>query len=158
MPKKTYNLTSNMEDYLEAIYSLKQDKGFTRVGEIAEKLNVKNSSVNAALKTLAEKDLVEHERYGYVTLTKAGDKLAIEVKKKHDILYRFLTEFLMLSSQKAEEEACAIEHSISKLTFERLVSFFKFLEEGSNGIKPKILSNFEKYLKTGKNIRCTGNK
>jgi DtxR family Mn-dependent transcriptional regulator len=150
------NLTSNMEDYLEAIYFLKKDKGFTRVGKIAQRLNVKNSSVNSALKTLVEKGLVVHERYGYVSLTKAGDKTALEVQNKHDILYRFLTEFLMLDEETAEREACGIEHSMSKLTFIRLTKFFQFLEQGGNGTKPKILRNFEKYLKTGKRIKCDG--
>ncbi|MCD4779533.1 MAG: metal-dependent transcriptional regulator [Candidatus Omnitrophica bacterium] len=148
------DLTSNMEDYLEAIYALKKEKGFTRVGAIAKRLNVKNSSVNSALKTLSEKGLAVHERYGYVGLTKEGDKIALEVQNKHDILFRFLTEFLMLDEKVAGKEACGIEHAISKKTSLRLTKFFQFLELGLNGVRPRLLRNFERYLKTGKKMKC----
>lgn len=148
------NLTSTMEDYLEAIYTLKKLNGVARVGEIAEKLNVKSSTVNSAIKNLTEQNLVVHEKYGYVSLTKEGDELAAEVKGKHDILFRFLTEFLMLDPGAAEKEACCIEHAISKETFVRLTKFFSFLEQGFTPEKPKILQLFEVYLKTGKRMKC----
>jgi DtxR family Mn-dependent transcriptional regulator len=148
------NLTATMEDYLEAIYVLKEDRGVARVGEIAQKLNVKSSTVNSAIKNLTEQNLVVHEKYGYVSLTEEGDKLAAEVKGKHDILYRFLTEFLMLDAQAAEKEACCIEHAISKETFQRLTKFFSFLEKGLTAEKPRILQLFEVYLKTGRRVKC----
>lgn len=148
------NLSSTMEDYLETIYELKQANGVARVGEIAGKLNVKSSSVNSALKYLRDQKLVIHEKYGYVRLTPEGEKTAVDVKNKHDILFRFLTEFLMIDPKKAEKEACSIEHSISTETFERLAKFFKFLEKGLTTERPKILQLFETYLKTGKRLKC----
>ena len=143
------DLSSTMEDYLETIYALKRENGFARVGEIAASLNVKSSSVNSAIKLLFDKGLVTHEKYGYVGLTKRGERAASEVQDKHDILFRFLTEFLMLDASVAQKEACCIEHAISDETFMRLTKFFKFLEHGSAGKKPKFLANFEAYLKTG---------
>jgi len=143
-----------MEDYLETIYEINRVKGVARVGEIASKLNVKSSSVNSALKYLSDHNLIVHEKYGYVGLTREGQKTAAVVKNKHDILFRFLTEFLMLDPKNAEKEACGIEHSISTETFERLTKFFQFLERGLTTERPKILSLFETYLKTGERIRC----
>jgi len=143
-------LSSTMEDYLETILALKQENGFARVGKIAGKLNVKSSSVNSAIKYLSDQKLVVHEKYGYVGLTEEGEKVASDVKGKHDILFRFLTEFLMLDPVEAEKEACCIEHSISKKTFVRLTKFFKFLENGFTAGKPKMFQLFEVYLKTGK--------
>lgn len=154
MENNKNKLSSTMEDYLETIFFLKKENGFARVGEIADKLEVKSSTVNSALKQLAEKKLVIHERYGYVGLTEEGELIAAEVQKKHDILYRFLTEFLMLDSKKAEKEACCIEHSISQETFVRFTKFFKFLEMGFTDRKPKLLQLFEEYLKTGKRRKC----
>lgn len=154
MESNKNKLSSTMEDYLEAIFFLKKENGFARVGEIADKLEVKSSTVNSALKQLAEKKLVIHERYGYVGLTEKGELIAAEVQKKHDILYRFLTEFLMLNPKKAEKEACCIEHSISQETFVKLTKFFKFLEMGFTDRQPKILQLFEEYLKTGKRRKC----
>ena len=145
-------LSENMEDYLEVIYALAKDKGMARVGEIADKMEVKSPSVNAALKGLADRDLVVHEKYGYVTLTKEGQRLAAEVQGKHDVLFRFLTEFLMLSPDVAGKEACCIEHAISQESFVRLVKFFKFLEVSPGGKKPKLLKNFEDYLRTGEKV------
>ena len=118
--------------------------------EVAKRMNVKSSSVNSALKTLSEKGLVVHEKYGYVALTKEGEKVALEIQNKHDILFRLLTEFLMLDEKVAAKDACAIEHTISKQTFLRLIKFFQFLEHGLNGARPKLLRNFEIYLKTGR--------
>ncbi len=144
------NLTSTLEDYLEAIYALAKDNNnVVRVNQIATKLNVKSPTVNSALKYLAENNLVIHEKYGYVTLTKKGAKIALEVQKKHEILFRFLTEFLMLDNDAADKEACEIEHSISKETFMKLNKFFEFLEIGLNGDeKPKILQQFADFLKS----------
>lgn len=147
------NLSATMEDYLETILALKEECGFARIGKIAGKLNVKSSSVNSAIKYLSDQKLVVHEKYGYVGLTEEGEKAACDVKSKHDILFRFLTEFLMLDFKEAEKEACCIEHSISKKTFERLTKFFKFLETGCNEKKPNILQLFAAYLKTDKRMR-----
>ncbi|MDD4294959.1 MAG: metal-dependent transcriptional regulator [Candidatus Omnitrophica bacterium] len=144
---KIEQLTSNMEDYLEAIYSLKTDNGFTRVGEIARKLDVKSPSVNAALKNLVDKGLVLHERYGYVSLTDKGEEMACEVKNKHDILYRFLTEFLMLEPGPAERQACVIEHALSRTAFVRLTKFFEFIEKNIDGGRVNLLYDFANYIK-----------
>ena len=124
------------------------------MGEIARSLDVKSSSVNSAIKALSDQDFVVHERYGYVGLTKQGDRVAAGIKRKHDILFRFLSEFLMLDPVKAEKEACSIEHSISQATYERLTKFFEFLELGFTDEQPKILQLFEVYLKTGKRRKC----
>lgn len=153
MSLESSTLTSKMEDYLEAILALKEKNGVARVGEIAKSLAVKSSSVNTAINFLSSAGFVTHEKYGYVGLTKEGEKAANAVQKKHDVLYRFLTEFLMLAPSKAEKEACLIEHSISEETFSRLTDFFTFLEDGFKNEKPNFLKNFEHFIKTGK-IKC----
>ena len=150
------NLSATMEDYLETILELKKIDGFARVGKIAARLNVKSPSVNSALKYLSKQKLVVHEKYGYVRLTAEGEKTASDVKHKHQILFRFLTEFLMLDHAEAEKEACYIEHTISKKTFVRLTQFFKFLESDFTIEKPKMLRLFAEYLKFGeKKIKCS---
>ncbi len=154
MTTETEKLSENMEDYLEVIFALSREKGVARVGEIAEKMDVKSPSVNAALKALAERDFVVHEKYGYVVLTETGRKLAAAVQEKHDVLYRFLTEFLMVSPDLADKEACSIEHAISEDTFIRFVKFFKFLDTSASNEKPKIIRNFDVYLKTGRRLTC----
>lgn len=147
-------ITSTMEDYLEAIYYFKKKQHFARVSEIAKKLDVKSPTVNNAVKSLVKLGLVTHEKYGYIGLTKEGEAIGAKIQKRHDILYRFLTEFLSLDAKKAKNEACLIEHSISQDTYNRLTKFFSFIEEGFNGEKPLFLKNFSDYLKTGKVKQC----
>jgi DtxR family Mn-dependent transcriptional regulator len=105
-------LSASLEDYLETIAMLKREKKYARIGDIAKSLNVKSSSVNTAIKFLAENKLVIHEKYGYVDLTYQGEALALQVQKKHDILYDFLNKLLFVNDEDADQEACKIEHSI----------------------------------------------
>ncbi len=142
-------LTSTMEDYLEAIYSLKKEKGVARVGEIADKLDVKSSTVNSAIKFLSDQGLVIHERYGYVDLTKEGGQAALEIRNKHDVLFYFLTKFLMLDTTLAEKEACSIEHSIGERTFLRLRKFLRFLEKDAIDGRLTAINQMRRYF--GKN-------
>ncbi|MCK4379164.1 MAG: metal-dependent transcriptional regulator, partial [Deltaproteobacteria bacterium] len=65
----SHNLTSNMEDYLEAILTLQEEQKVARVRDIARQLKVKMPSVTGAVRNLAEKGLVNYERYSFVTLT-----------------------------------------------------------------------------------------
>jgi len=140
-------LTPNMEDYLETIIILEDQKKAVRVKDIAQALKVKMPSVTSALETLVEKNLVNHERYGYVELTDTGQEIASQIRYRHRILSRFLFETLNIDAQIAEEDACKIEHVISPLTFERLVQFVKFVDTcpKENGLK-----SFNYFLKYGK--------
>jgi Mn-dependent DtxR family transcriptional regulator len=52
-----------MENYLEAIYELSQDKESARVSDIAERMGVSKASTNSAVSTLSSKGLVKNEKY-----------------------------------------------------------------------------------------------
>lgn len=114
-------LTNSMEDYLEAISMLRQKKVYVRVRDIAKAMKVKMPSVTGALKALADKNLVRHERYEYVELTEDGLKIAEEIKRRHDLISGFLINVLKIDPETAEGDACKIEHSISPITVERLI-------------------------------------
>ena len=147
-------LSSNMEDYLEAIAALKKQNDIARVRDIGRLLGVKSSSVNAALRMLSEKGLVRHEKYGYVNLTPAGEEIARNIQGKHDLLLKFLTEILSIDDDEALQDACEMEHAISPKTFDRLTKFIHFVETGLNGGRPQWLKSFKHYLKTGKKLSC----
>ncbi len=118
-------LTSNMEDYLEVILNLQREQRVARVKDVAQRLNVKMPSVTGAMKGLAEKGLVNYERYSYLTLTAAGEKIAQEIGDRHKTFYTFLTNVLKLDHETAELDACRLEHATSRKTFERLKEFTK---------------------------------
>ncbi|MCS7386058.1 MAG: metal-dependent transcriptional regulator [archaeon GB-1867-005] len=120
-------ISPSLEDYLEAIYLISLEYGSARVKEIADFLNVKSSSVSEAIGRLKEAGLVDHERYGRIKLTDAGQQLAMEVYRKHMELLNFLVNVLGVPREIAERDACAIEHVISKVTLEKLLAFIERL-------------------------------
>lgn len=138
-------LSAALENYLETIAALKNEKKYARVGDIAKSLGVKSSSVNVAINFLAENGLVIHEKYGYVDLTEEGQKLADEVQRKHDILYQFLNELLFIDSDIAAKEACEIEHSVSGETIRRLERLYMLLKKHFL-VKEEDMENLQEYL------------
>jgi DtxR family Mn-dependent transcriptional regulator len=120
---KNKNITGSMEDYLEAILLTMSKEGTSRVTDIKTLLNVKTPSVTGALRVLVKAGLIEHEKYGRVTLTKKGGAIAKEVKKKHMIISSFLRDIVGVSPNTADIDACKIEHTLSRETFKKLTAF-----------------------------------
>ena len=84
------SLGKSLEDYIEVVYDLHQEKGEARISDISTRLSLAKPSVNAAIKKLVSLGLVKHELYGGVDLTDEGKALAGNVRHKHNILLRFL--------------------------------------------------------------------
>lgn len=116
-------LSQSMEDYLEAITVLKKKKGVARVKDISAMLNVKNPSVVSAIALLTKKGYVKHEPYGYIELTPSGEEKADIIHKKHNVIVDFLTSKLKVPSDIAKQDACKIEHVISKETYKKIIEF-----------------------------------
>ena len=143
--KLSKDLSSNMEDYLEAILLLKKTNGIVRVRDIARSLNVQRSSVTAALQSLTLSGYVEHERYGYVDLTKKGTKVAREIHARHELLVGFLNGILGIPLDDARTDACELEHSMSAQTVKRLSEFVTFIKKYSEQNDHNIIHDFEHY-------------
>ena len=148
-------LSHSAQDYLEAILILSQERGKTRVKDVADHMGVKKPSVVVAIRSLAEKGLVNHEHYGYVELTKERQRVAQQIYHRHQVLTKFLIRILGLNPGMAEQDACQMEHYISPLTLERLVKFVEFVENfPTTGQDPKWLTYFKRYVKTGEPPPC----
>ncbi len=122
-----------MEDYLEAILRLQQSDNRARVKGIAEMMKVSLPTVTSALRTLSTAGLVRHEKYGDVELTEEGQRRAELILRRHQALVRFLTSFLQLDADTAEQEACQMEHAISQETLNRLVTLMEFVRTCPRG-------------------------
>ncbi|PSP83175.1 DtxR family transcriptional regulator [Halobacteriales archaeon QS_6_64_34] len=111
-----------MEDYLKAIYRLERD-GTPPVATstIADTLDVAPPTATSMVETLADRELVEREKYKGVTLTPEGETVALEVIRHHRLLETFLTEELGYDWSEVHEEAEILEHHISE-EFERRVA------------------------------------
>lgn len=142
------SLTSSMEDYLEAISILEENKKYVRVKDIAKHMKVKMPSVTGALKSLSERELVNHERYEYVELTKHGAAIAQEIRRRHNTIQKFLTEVLNIEPEVAEKDSCGMEHAISTDTMDRLLKLIECLDECPHGT-PGCLKRFEYYVEHG---------
>lgn len=120
------SISASLEDYLEVIYEVINEKQGVKAIDISRRLGVGRSSVTDALKNLADKKLVNYGRYDVLSLTDEGEKIARGVIEKHSILYNFFVNILDLSSEEANENACRIEHVISESAFD---GFSKFMKE-----------------------------
>jgi len=119
-------LNSSAEDYLEAIFQLIAERGAARAGEVAKRLGVHKSTVTGALRSLAEKGLVSYAPYTAARLTARGRHAAGEVVRRHEAIYRFLRDVLLLPAGVAQVNACRIEHAVDPQVVERLLAFVEF--------------------------------
>ena len=147
-------LTPTMEDYLEAIFNLDKSKKFVRVKDIAYRMDVKMPTVTSMLKTLSGKGLANYKKYEYVELTAEGVKVGREICRRHQLLFRFLTDILKIESKTADEEACRMEHSLSAGTLSSLTDFMSFIQACPR-TGESWLAQFEEYrLHGGRPENC----
>lgn len=122
-------LSKSHEDYLEAIVML---GGTTKVPvrsvDVATKLGVSKASVNKAVTALKEKGYVTQPYYGDITLTQDGYDYGNSVYDRHRLLTEFLNKEIGIPRERAEEEACLMEHAISDDSFQKWQEYIKKLD------------------------------
>lgn len=143
-------LSASLEDYLEAIFHIEQEKHAARAKDIIERLQVSGASVTAALRILAEKKLINYAPYDLITLTTKGKAIAEDVVHRHETLRDFFIKVLAIEKHEAEEVACKMEHAMSENVLERLAQFITFLETCPRG-GTDWLKGFNSYCEHGKN-------
>lgn len=107
------------EDYLETILILSRKKPVVRGVDIAEELGYKKSSVSVAMKHLREAEHITVTPEGYIYLTASGMKIAEMIYERHQLLSSWLI-YLGVDDETAHNDACRIEHDISKQSFEKI--------------------------------------
>ena len=126
-PNPASDLT-RVEDYLEVVYELIQKKGYARSSDIAERLDVKSSSVTVMLQRLHAKGFIVYERYRGLTLTSSGEQLAKSVQQRHRSILKFL-RILGVEEKIAKSDAEGIEHHVHKETVNRMERFVEYAEQ-----------------------------
>ena len=115
-------LSAKMEDYLKAIYEIKQREGEpVSTSSIAEVLDVTPPTATSMMEKLEERELVEREKYKGVELTREGETVALEVIRHHRLLETYLAEQLGYDWAEVHDEADTLEHHISE-EFEQRVA------------------------------------
>jgi len=82
-------LTVPSEDYLERIYELLGERGYARVTDIAERLQVKPASVTRMLQKLEGAGYLNRVAYRGFSLTEKGKTVGRKIKKRHQVLAAF---------------------------------------------------------------------
>ncbi len=131
MEDNQHKLSENLEDYLETINALVSKNGVARLTDIAIAMNVKKPSVTSALNSLAERGLVDYEKYKPVTLTKEGKLVANSVSRKHKLLSNFFTNVLGVDPAEADMAACKMEHALEDGIMRKLIKFLNEIEISS---------------------------
>lgn len=119
--------TPTMEDYIEQIYNLIQQKGYARVSDIAEGLDVHPSSVTKMVQKLDKDDFLIYEKYRGLILTERGRTIGERLVFRHDLLEDFL-EIIGVDKDKIYDDVEGIEHHLSWTSIDRisdLVDYFK---------------------------------
>jgi len=113
----------SMEMYLETIYLLEKSEGHAHSVDISKKLGVTKASVTKATKNLKQAGYIVKEPYGSITLTDKGRALSEEVYRKHELIKFFLIETLEVSSKDAADNACRLEHVLTKTVIDAIEAF-----------------------------------
>jgi len=106
-------VSGNREDYLIEILRLTEGEGRAKTNDLADKLGVSPASVSEMIKALSGDGFVTYTKYRGAELTPEGLSYAKQLRKKHHIMERFLTDVLDLDSDTAHMEAHKMEHVIS---------------------------------------------
>jgi len=120
-------LSEGLERYLEAIYCIQDEKGAARVKDIAAALDVHKSTVTSALHNLADRGLVHYEPYEAATLTGEGTRRGRQLAARHRVLSRFLQDVLNVEAERADRNACRMEHAVDEDVMKRTVCFLAFV-------------------------------
>lgn len=108
------------ENYLKAIYNLSQHESGATASKLSEKLNVKLPTINSMVNKLAEKELVEYQKYKGFILTAKGQKYALEVIRKHRLTELFLVKIMGFGWEEVHDIAEEVEHIKSPAFFEKM--------------------------------------
>ena len=135
--KKTRRNSSAVEDYLERILELIDSKGYARVVDIATSLKISQASVTNMVRRLDGDGLLKYEKYRGLVLTAAGEALARNITRRHQLLTDFLT-LLRLDKKVIHHDVEGMEHHISPPTLRAIEALTAQLKR-----RPALLAKFK---------------
>jgi Mn-dependent DtxR family transcriptional regulator len=137
MPDKPVARSSAVEDYLEQILDLINTKGYARVADIAQGLKISQASVTNMVQRLDAEGLLKYEKYRGLVLTTAGETLARNIMRRHQLLTDFL-RMLEIEEEVVYHDVEGMEHHISPQTLNAIEALMETLRDN-----PVILSRIK---------------
>jgi len=107
-------VSPSAEDYLKNIYELQEKDGLAHTKKLAERMRVSLGTITNTVELLERQRLIEHKRYKGVTLTAKGNRIALDVIRRHRLTERLLTDILRMDWSRVHEIACKLEHDITE--------------------------------------------
>lgn len=141
-------LSASLEDYIEAIYHIIDEKQVARGKDISSRLEVSGASVTEALRALSKKGLINYAPYEVITMTPEGREAAEDVIRRHNALKQFFTDVLAVEEPIAEQGACRIEHIAPHQIITRMIDFIQFLTICPRGGK-ELTEGFARFCNRG---------
>src|SRR6201993_1715474 len=117
-----------VEDYLEQILDLINTKGYARVADIAQGLKISQASVTNMVQRLDAEGLLKYEKYRGLVLTTAGETLARNIMRRHQLLSDFL-RVLGIDEEVIYHDVEGMEHHISPQTFRAIEALLSELQQ-----------------------------
>jgi Mn-dependent DtxR family transcriptional regulator len=128
MPDKPVARSSAVEDYLEQILDLINTKGYARVADIAQGLKISQASVTNMVQRLDAEGLLKYEKYRGLVLTTAGETLARNIMRRHQLLTDFL-RMLEIEEEVVYHDVEGMEHHISPQTLNAIKALMEALRD-----------------------------
>ncbi|HZG60480.1 DtxR family iron (metal) dependent repressor [Anoxybacillus vitaminiphilus] len=133
--------TPSMEDYIEQIYILIEEKGYARVSDIAEALSVHPSSVTKMVQKLDKDEYLVYEKYRGLVLTAKGKKIGKRLVYRHELLEQFL-RIIGVDEENIYNDVEGIEHHLSWNAIDRIGDLVQYFEE--DPARVEALRNIQK--------------
>jgi len=143
MRKDQELLSASAQDYMEMIYRLSAENGFTRVNDLAAALNVQPPSVTKMIQKLADLHLLKYEKYGVVMLEPKGTVIGKALLDRHNLIENFLN--LLEIKEGLLENTEKMEHTMSHEILAGIHDIIGFFNNN-----PDVLKEFRKYRKRHK--------
>jgi len=125
---KKEDRTDRMEDYLEVIYELVEQKGYATTVDISTYLNVSSPSVTKMTQRLDETGYLKYEKYRGIRLTDEGVRIAQNIRNRHGLLAEFF-KMIGVDEESANSDAEGIEHHLHPETIKRLEDFMNVVKK-----------------------------
>ncbi|EMT47184.1 MULTISPECIES: transcriptional regulator MntR [Anoxybacillus] len=133
--------TPSMEDYIEQIYILIEEKGYARVSDIAEALSVHPSSVTKMVQKLDKDEYLVYEKYRGLVLTPKGKKIGKRLVYRHELLEQFM-RLIGVAEENIYRDVEGIEHHLSWNAIDRIGDLVQYFEEDESRLE--ALRNIQK--------------
>lgn len=131
---KKEDRTDRMEDYLEVIYELVEQKGYATTVDISNYLNVSSPSVTKMMQKLDETGYLNYEKYRGIRLTEEGIRIAENIRNKHGLLAEFFI-LIGVDQESANSDAEGIEHHLHPQTIKKLKEFMSLIKKNPSLLK-----------------------